>query len=253
MRIFKKPIFMFVLGLVIAGSIGVIAVNLSANNISYGNGTVKDALDELYSSSKGVSCLYLSGTKGQIGSRYICDPGDGVARNFYILKVDTNEVKLIMEQNLSDTVGTQKMLDWDTAMSFFFTGAGSDIKTSWKNVSDISLPDASDIAAATNITSWDGSTSMNDPYFGGSTSARVNYTWLYNYTRGCVAVGSCSNEYGDTDQNHAYGYWTSSSVSDNQNSAWQATRGGNLEKSIKSYSTYSGVRPVITMQKTQLN
>ena len=48
MMIVKKPIFMFILGIIIAGSIGVIATSLSANNISYGNGTVKDALDELY-------------------------------------------------------------------------------------------------------------------------------------------------------------------------------------------------------------
>ena len=58
MMIVKKPIFMFILGIIIAGSIGVLAYNVSANNIGYSpewtkaNGDpitkVGEALDELY-------------------------------------------------------------------------------------------------------------------------------------------------------------------------------------------------------------
>jgi len=48
MKVFKNSIFTFVLGLIIAGAIGVIALNVTADDISYGNGTVKDAIDELY-------------------------------------------------------------------------------------------------------------------------------------------------------------------------------------------------------------
>ena len=48
MKIFKNSIFTFVLGLIIAGAIGVIAISVSADDISYGTGTVKDAIDELY-------------------------------------------------------------------------------------------------------------------------------------------------------------------------------------------------------------
>ena len=48
MKIFKNSIFTFVLGLIITGAIGVIAISVSADDISYGTGTVKDAIDELY-------------------------------------------------------------------------------------------------------------------------------------------------------------------------------------------------------------
>ena len=48
MKILKKPIFMFLLGVFAVGTIGVVAVNINANDINYGNGTVKDALDDLY-------------------------------------------------------------------------------------------------------------------------------------------------------------------------------------------------------------
>ena len=48
MKVFKNSIFTFVLGLIIAGAIGVIAISVSADDISYGSGTVKDAIDDLY-------------------------------------------------------------------------------------------------------------------------------------------------------------------------------------------------------------
>jgi len=48
-KLFKNPILTFILGIVLTLSIGVLASTIAANSISYGNGTVKDALDELYS------------------------------------------------------------------------------------------------------------------------------------------------------------------------------------------------------------
>ena len=55
MKIFKNSIFTFILGLIIAGTIGVVAVNLSANNIDFepndenwNVSTVQGALNDLY-------------------------------------------------------------------------------------------------------------------------------------------------------------------------------------------------------------
>ena len=55
MKIFKNSIFTFILGLIIAGTIGVVAVNLSANNIDFDPNdenwnvsTVQGALNDLY-------------------------------------------------------------------------------------------------------------------------------------------------------------------------------------------------------------
>lgn len=54
-KIFKNPIFMFVLGLIIAGVGGVVAVNINANNVEYTSvdenwnvSSVNEAIDDLY-------------------------------------------------------------------------------------------------------------------------------------------------------------------------------------------------------------
>ena len=48
-NIFKNPIFMLDLGLIVAGSIGVYAtIKIQADEIGYKDGTVEDALNDLY-------------------------------------------------------------------------------------------------------------------------------------------------------------------------------------------------------------
>ena len=51
-KIGKSHLFAFVLGLVVAGSIGVVASGILAQDITYGNTNVKAALDTLYSKVK---------------------------------------------------------------------------------------------------------------------------------------------------------------------------------------------------------
>ena len=48
-KVFKNPIFMFILGAVVFGSIGVFASQIAASNITYNNTTVDLALNDLYS------------------------------------------------------------------------------------------------------------------------------------------------------------------------------------------------------------
>ena len=47
-KVLKNPIFTFIIGLVLAGTIGVVASNISASNVSYGNTTLDRAMDDLY-------------------------------------------------------------------------------------------------------------------------------------------------------------------------------------------------------------
>ena len=47
-RIFKNPIFMFILGLVLATTISVVATTISSHDITYKNTTVENAIDNLY-------------------------------------------------------------------------------------------------------------------------------------------------------------------------------------------------------------
>ena len=51
-KIIKNPIFTFILGAIIFGSIGVLASNILAQDVTYGNTNVKLALDVLYTKAK---------------------------------------------------------------------------------------------------------------------------------------------------------------------------------------------------------
>lgn len=254
----KKYIIGFILGAIVFAGIGVYAaIKIQADEIGYKEGTVEDALNDLYSKTNNSkkTCLYVSGTKGAVNTKYLCDPGDGIARYFYILKTENNNIKLIMERNITDTVGSNVTMTWNDAMSFL---ENNNINTLWKNVSSVDLPSAQEIADAGGITGFNLSTINSDyiSYFGVNNyddkSKRAAYAWLYNYTRGCVSIGNCSNECPDTNE-FAYGYWTKDLVPNNNEYALQVARSGVLARRIASDNENDGVRPVITISTNQLS
>ena len=52
-KILKNPVFMFVLGSIVFGTIGVVATStITANQITYGNSTVESAINDLYTKAK---------------------------------------------------------------------------------------------------------------------------------------------------------------------------------------------------------
>jgi hypothetical protein len=54
-KILKSRLFIFMLGAVIFGTIGVVATTISADQIEYGNGTVASAIDDLYGRTSGYT------------------------------------------------------------------------------------------------------------------------------------------------------------------------------------------------------
>ena len=258
----KKTIMTLVLGIVIGTISSVLASTLLASNVAY---TPKDskwkvnnvgsALDDLYTNAK-VSlnkfCELKSGDALAIGSMYECDPGDGIKRNFYVLEVRDNEVDLIMEQNIAK--GT---MTWYNAMKYFSNGAGSSIKSAWTNVLNIDLPKAQAIANAVGNSSWKAAennawwcleTKKQDttsrPYCYNKTQ---NTMWLWDYTREC-ASWKCTHS---LDSEWAYGYWTRDVIV-NKEWAWSVARYGDLDDG-RAYNTNYGVRPVITVLKSNLS
>ena len=114
MKVFKNSIFTFVLGLIIAGAIGVIAISVSADDISYGNGTVKDAIDDLYTevgntlSTEVNSFSFTSSTQVQsfnIGFRpkYIACSIDNVNNNFVAIVYNSEVDNTIITRNNGTT------------------------------------------------------------------------------------------------------------------------------------------------------
>ena len=246
-------ILFFILGVLVITST-VFAYSYVASEIGYtptdDNWDVdntKDALDSLYENINSYICMFVpdtqySGTKGEVGSLYSCNMGDDIARLFYIMKINTSDVQMLMASNITDTVG-QVNLSWYDAMSFFETGAGVSVKALWDKAISVGLPTATEISEAGGMTGWSGSSWS---YFGvnstSDSSKKNNYAWLYNNLRGST--------YGSNDSAHSPGYWTTTQVASNTNKAWEVYSGGWLGSDALDRSDNNGVRPVVKIPKT---
>ena len=256
----KKYILGLLTGIIIVGSIGVVAYQMNATQITYEPkdkswkvNTVKAAIDDIKANGTVKKiCELKSGTALTIGSMYECNPGDGTKRNFYVLEKNNDSVELIMDRNISE--GT---MTWNNAMKYI---ENNNLKSTWKYVAKVDLPQAQAIANAVGYSSWkavdSGSTwwcfashkqdSQSAPYC--NTSETQAYNWLYDYIREC---NGCTHSL-DTD-GQPYGYWTRDAVNETSTArAWGVYGGGYLGYINASNATYSGVRPVITINKNQL-
>ena len=78
-----------------------------------------------------------------------------------------------------------------------------------------------------------------------TTTGTSNFDWLFDYTNGCTSSG-CSIASTSTQ-----GYWTATATA--TNSAWSMDKTGRLYYNCSAdYATYAGLRPVITILKSQL-
>lgn len=257
-KVFNNSIFMFIFGVLVTVcfAIGVYAIN--ANEIDYKNGKkVSEALDDLYtktSNNSGGFCKKVDGNSNTVGSKYECDPGDGIYRLFYVLKVNDNTVDLIMDRNINK--GT---LNYESALDYFSTGEGSTIATSWSNVVSVTIPKVQDIASAVgndnwNATDWFYLDKYNDNYQNTNQVAnnvnRSAYGWLYEHTRECDLYGCTLNT--SLDSSAAYGYWLQEKTSPSSNNAWSVYRCGHIYSFGITLNTYLGIRPVITVSKSDI-
>ena len=170
-----------------------------------------------------------------LGAEYTCELGDGVSRTFYVLGTDGDNVKLIMNENLGNTVawcdqsGTNP---YDNVCAADGANAALAERTSgWTKLSQsqITLPEGQDIADAMGDTEW------NDANYTG----KVGPTWMYVNLDG---------------NNGPYGYWTSTPYSGSSDSAWFVfSDGGFLYNSNVGTASINGVRPVITISKSNLS
>lgn len=266
--------FSFLAGAIIFGGIAVYATSAySAANISYRNSNVKDILDSLYSLSPvNKFCTYQDSTFGNasnhysVGTKYTCNLGDGVTRNFYVLSSDDNSVNLIADENIKVN-GSYVAMNWSSAMKYFDSGAGKSLKDSWTNVVDVSLPDVNDIVKAVGNTTWHYEDTGYDDWFYfdpidnvyGQTSSKgygnlSAYRWIFGNLMDCYQYGCEQSQSNSVWE--ARGYWTKSPVyrnTDNLNRTWLVLRNGYLERYSITDSSSIGVRPVVTVLKSGLN
>jgi type IV pilus assembly protein PilA len=101
------------------------------------------------------------------------------------------------------------------------------------------------VEATTSYMSWSYLDSNNQTQTATTTGAS-NYKWLFNYTNGCTSCG-CNIEDAST-----YGYWTSTAASGDVSSAWIVFWSGILGANDVDISVGYGLRPVITISKSNL-
>ena len=184
-------------------------------------------------------------SKYDVGVTYTCELGDGEENTFYVLETNGDNVFLIAGMNLGATVA------WTTKEDYLAAGGtesdyGRDGNNNLGpitankilnertsdlvklNEDQITLPSGQQIATAGGDTKWTES----------------NYTgtklpkWLYSYTE--FTTGT-------------WGYWTSSLYESSSKIAWNVRHEGCLDNYVVINPSYYGIRPVITVLKSNLS
>ena len=168
------------------------------------------------------------------GDEYTCKVGDSYTNTFFVLKNNTNSVSLIMKENYTDSY-VPKTVSWctddgttNTCKNISSTGStaptGKDYLGHIKSIFNeeeitVSFPTYDQIyIAAGNITS----------------SLPV---WLYDNL---------------SSNSSPYGYWTSTPASAAPRYAGYVYYGGNLSNHTVDASSTYGLRPVITLSKSEI-
>jgi type IV pilus assembly protein PilA len=121
---------------------------------------------------------------------------------------------------------------------------------------------AQEIATITDYSGWDEKVSANSKwyYFDSKTTTESDtcksgdtsgcqYGWLYDRTSKDCTTNGCLN---NSDQTTT-GYWTNSSFASDSDTAWIVYYFAGMDSNIVSNSFLFGVRPVITVLKSNLN
>ena len=178
------------------------------------------------------------------GDEYTCQVGDDYTNTFFVLENNTDTVSLIMKENFTDSYVPYR-LAWctdggtDNTTCKNITSTGSDavegkdylghIKSIFNKAGvEVSFPSASQIATAS------GKTFNNSSISGLSTWL---YDYLYNTTHPVSGV---------------YGYWTITPRADTSDNAWDVHFGGALDDNTVDHASFDGVRPVITIPKSDI-
>ena len=170
-----------------------------------------------YMASQDVGVQATSGDPHAPGAVYSCDLGDG-ARTFYVIEVEGSNVKLIMSENLGETIA------WESEENI--NNVLVSRTTAWTKLTAVggtkSLPSAQDIADAIGAADW----TSND-----ADSTGISLTWLK------TGLGA---------MNPPYGYWTTTHHPVVESGRIWFVDGLSLNNTTDSSSS-NGIRPIITV------
>ena len=160
------------------------------------------------------------------GVTYTCELGDNESKTFFVLETNGDNVSLIAGFNLGSTVawssdGSNHKDEDASAQAVTAKAALKERTSGWTKLteSQIALPTYDQIYKAA----------------GNKTSGFP--TWLYSYTKTPIA----------------FGYWTSTIDTSSTTLAWYVAYVGAFDEDMDvGYDSFYGVRPVITISKSQL-
>lgn len=204
----------------------------------------------------------------KIGDKIKFDPGDGITRNWYVIKnspYSDKSVEVILEKNIRDNIEYYPSQDNKYGPIYILSELNS-LTSNWTNtilIDDIidnvsynnwaRLISANEVAYLTNNTTWDSNNKESLWFYFDSNNqnkkllskGRSKYTWLFSYTKDCTESGCAKNDDG------SYGYWTSSKDIKSSKHAWGVGRDGSLDVDDVT-STSKGIRPVIVIDKEKI-
>ena len=257
----KKIILGFILGVIISGTIGVLASTIiSSTNVTYQNKTVKESLDELYSKAtkyreyqNGDVVYYNPETNkrcsakesnSQTGTKTGC-------MKWYTFNDEgekSSTINMILDHNTTARVAYNST-KVNTEPKEVTTALTKDTQ-SWNSSLNARLITANEVAKITGNTNFDASKTgkkwfyfdSNNQTQTATTQGASKYSWLFDYTDSCTSYG-CNIEDSSTN-----GYWTSTPVTGSDSFVWDVIRIGDLYRNSAN-DTFRGVRPVITVSK----
>ena len=165
----------------------------------------------------------------------------------------SSTVNVILEHNTTEKV------------AYNFTGSNSEMKEvktalendtkDWKNTAR--LITANEVAKITGHPTFDASKENQEYFYLDSNNktqivgwiTKSKYAWLFDNTYGCVDYGCVSSL---ASESYGVGYWTSSRVVGSTNCVWVIDNEGMLWSYGVGNSSFYGVRPVITIPKSNI-
>ena len=179
------------------------------------------------------------------GDEYTCELGDNDAKTFFVLETNGDNVSLIMNKNIdSNGKGTTSgnTVAWVTKEDYLAAGGTSNDYGSFGN--NKFGPITAEKALKKNTKTW---TKLTE-----SQISLPSYDQIYK-AAGNKTSGLSTWLYGNLNKSSApSAYWTSTPNASDSGDAWNVLYDGSLSRGIDGDGSFSGVRPVITILKSQI-
>ena len=214
------------------------------------NGTVVYYNPETNTKCTSAEAVSVSGTKTGCMKWYVFnDDGKSKTVNLLLDHNTTAAVPWITEEDYIESGGTKEEFEREIISKGPITALNqlkSDTST-WNKSINPRLIEANEIVTITEYPIWDNNfyyfhTNSQTQYKGAAGTNK--YAWLFDNTRECTTYGC------NVADSSTYGYWTNTVNPNDPISAWNVYQRGTLRDSYVESFVYSGVRPVVSVNRS---